>query len=295
MERRQNSLWKWLIKITLSALAIWWVTRKIDFGQALFILRHSAPVSLVAALILYNVSQVVGSVRSRIFLADSKLRLRLRYVTALYYRGMFYNLFLPGGIGGDGFKVYTLHRKYGASIKTLVKTHIFDRVSGLIALLVLFLALILVLIIDQSDSRTVLIVLLALLLVYPLQLLLLKLMASSFVRNFIKTSLLSLCLQGLQLVAVYALLWGMGADAQFVEYGAVFLLSSVATVIPITLGGLGAREMTFVLLAPYTSINPAVAVAFSLVFFLISTASSLPGIFIGKFELRSPRILDPAG
>ena len=27
----------------------------------------------------------------------------------LYYKGMFYNIMLPGGIGGDGYKGYYLH------------------------------------------------------------------------------------------------------------------------------------------------------------------------------------------
>lgn len=291
LETKRSNLWKWLIKVILSVLAIWWITRKIDFGQTLSIVRHTAPLSLVAAFVLYNLSQWVGSFRLKVFLANSKLRLRFWYVVALYYRGMFYNLFLPGGIGGDGFKVYALNRKYGASVKTLIKTHIFDRLSGLMALLVLFLVLLLILVADRYDTRAVMMVAFALLLVYPLHLLLVALVSSSFLRSFIKTSALSLCLQALQLAAVYVLLLEMGVEEQFVDYGAVFLLSSVATVIPITLGGLGAREMTFVLLAPYTSINPAIAVAFSLLFFLISTASSLPGIFIGRFDARSSAAL----
>jgi glycosyltransferase 2 family protein len=293
LEVKQGNLWKWLIKLTLSVLAIWWITRKIDFTDAFYVVRNISATSLVAALVLYNLSQMIGSARLKVFLADSKLRLRLPFLTALYYRGMFYNLFLPGGIGGDGYKIFILHRKYDASVKTLVKAHIFDRLSGLIALLALFLLLMLLLVIETYDGRTVLVFTFSLLLIYPAHLLLLAFVSSSFMRSFLRTSILSLILQGAQLLTVYVLLTGLGVDGQFVEYGAVFLLSSVATVIPVTLGGLGAREMTFVLLAPYTSINPAVAVAFSLLFFLLSTISSLPGIFIGKFDTHTSRSLHP--
>jgi len=32
---------------------------------------------------------------------------------------MFYNLFLPGGIGGDGYKIYLLNKLSNKSIKSL--------------------------------------------------------------------------------------------------------------------------------------------------------------------------------
>jgi hypothetical protein len=54
----------------------------------------------------------------------------------------------------------------------------------------------------------------------------------------------------------------------------------VATIIPLTIGGIGAREMTFVLMAPYMEIDAGIVVAFSLLLFLIVAFSSLLGIFL---------------
>lgn len=283
-KKRYSGLLKWLIKFLLSAWAIWWITRKINFSESIETVLNTSVISLMIAFILYNASQFIGAIRLNTFLADSTLRLRQSYVTKLYYRGMFYNLFLPGGIGGDGFKVYMLNKRYGASVKTLIKTHVFDRVSGLVGLLVLLQVMALYVLLDDASAWLIGAVSISLLCIYPVHFVLLKFIGRSFVRNFLKTSILSLILQTLQVLCVYVMLLGMGFDGSFPEYAAVFLLSSVATVIPITLGGLGAREMTFVLLAPYTSIDPAAAVGFSLLFFIISTVSSLPGIFIGKFD-----------
>lgn len=287
MEKKQNnSLWKWLIKILLSALAIGWIARKINFQEALETVAGASALSLIIAFTLYNLSQLIGAIRLNSFLSDSALRLKQSFVTRLYYRGMFYNLFLPGGIGGDGFKVYILNKRYGTSVKTLIRAHIFDRASGLVGLIALFLGMLLLITIDDDSAMISGIAAIALISIYPMHFLLLKFIGHPFTRNFVKTSVLSFLLQSLQVMSVYVMLRGMGIDGSFPEYGAVFLLSSVATVIPITLGGLGAREMTFVLLAPYTSIDPTAAVGFSLLFFIVSTLSSLPGIFIGKFDTR---------
>jgi len=57
----------------------------------------------------------------------------------LYFLGMFYNLFLPGGIGGDGYKVYYLHKHLSAPLKKSILALVLDRVTGLIALGILSL------------------------------------------------------------------------------------------------------------------------------------------------------------
>ena len=49
----------------------------------------------------------------------------------LYYVGMFYNLFLPGGIGGDGYKVWMLRREFSSSWKSLILISFLERLNGL--------------------------------------------------------------------------------------------------------------------------------------------------------------------
>jgi hypothetical protein len=47
---------------------------------------------------------------------------------------MFYNLFLPGAISGDAYKVVLLTRKYDVSYKKITAAVLLDRFSGLLAL-----------------------------------------------------------------------------------------------------------------------------------------------------------------
>ena len=67
-------------------------------------------------------------------------------------------------------------------------------------------------------------------------------------------------------------------------YQLVFLLSSIVAVLPLTIGGIGARELVFIYAHSYVGISGTAAVAFSLIFFLISAVVSLLGVFV-KVEL----------
>ncbi|MEP0712640.1 MAG: lysylphosphatidylglycerol synthase domain-containing protein, partial [Algoriphagus sp.] len=62
-------------------------------------------------------------------------------------------------------------------------------------------------------------------------------------------------------------------------------LSSIVAVLPLTIGGVGARELVFVYAHTYAGIDEATAVAFSLIFFLITAMVSLTGSMIAiNFE-----------
>ena len=68
-------------------------------------------------------------------------------------------------------------------------------------------------------------------------------------------------------------------SGMYVEYMTLFLLSSVVAVIPFTIGGIGARELVFIFGADYLLIDKNTAVAFSILFFVITAVSSFTGIF----------------
>jgi glycosyltransferase 2 family protein len=58
----------------------------------------------------------------------------------------------------------------------------------------------------------------------------------------------------------------------------------VVAVFPFTIGGVGARELTFILGYQFLGIDQNVAVAFSLLFFLITAVVSMVGGFLKTSE-----------
>ncbi len=78
-------------------------------------------------------------IRLNIYFSAIDLKLKEKTNLQLYLLGMFYNLFLPGGIGGDGYKIYLLQKNYQTGTKRILGAVLSDRISGMVALVVLAL------------------------------------------------------------------------------------------------------------------------------------------------------------
>jgi uncharacterized membrane protein YbhN (UPF0104 family) len=71
---------------------------------------------------------------------------------------------------------------------------------------------------------------------------------------------------------------GVKLDGVYQNYLFLFFLSAIMGAIPITLGGIGAREITFLFGANYLGIDETYAVSLSILFYAASAITALPGI-----------------
>ncbi len=277
--KRQNLL-KTLLKFIVSGGALYIVFRNIDWDQTKAIFLETNPGWLALATFFFIASKVLSAFRLNLYFRNIGLIVTERYNLRLYWIGMFYNLFLPGGIGGDGYKVYLLNRSHGTPVKPLIQATLLDRISGLVALLVL--AGLGYLFIDQSQLPGWILVVdwLGLLVALPIFYFSIKVFFSVFLVSFTRTTGYSFGVQLLQVICAYFILKSIGINDLFMEYQVLFLISSVVAVFPFTIGGVGARELTFILGYSYLGINENAAVAFSLLFFLITAGVSVLGGFI---------------
>ena len=280
-QKRVKKLLQTILKFLISGLAIYFVLVNIDGQETLRLLSKSNYGYLILALVLFTASKVVASLRLNQYFKAIHLDISNLYNLRLYWVGMFYNLFLPGGIGGDGYKVYLLHRQYRTPVKQLVAAALIDRISGLMALL--FLLLLLAAFLAPFDFLAGLdwLIYVGLIVGYPAYFLFNKLFFKSFLPKIFQTSLISLMVQGLQLICAWFLLKALGVSESLLAYQLLFLASSVVAVLPFTIGGVGARELTFVFGYQYLGIDLNVAVAFSVLFFLITLVVSAVGGFLG--------------
>jgi uncharacterized membrane protein YbhN (UPF0104 family) len=63
----------------------------------------------------------------------------------------------------------------------------------------------------------------------------------------------------------------------------VFLVSSIVAAFPFTIGGIGARELTFLYGAEYFHLDMNASITVSMFFYLLTAFSSLCGIYFGIF------------
>ncbi len=196
---------------------------------------------------------------------------------------MFYNLFLPGGIGGDGYKVYLIKKYFKTEgIKKIVTAAFLDRISGLIALVFLCLPLLMLtsiyLLFSDPGINLGMFVLIGI--YYPIVILINRKIFKSFKKAFPATDFQSLLVQVSQLLCAFLILRGLGVHSFEFDYLELFLISSVAAVLPLTIGGVGIRELVFIYGYKYLVVDKNLAIAFTLTFFLITAISSLTGIVL---------------
>lgn len=279
MEKKQFNIRKillWVLKILLSLLALYLVYKKIDKKIFLDIVKDIDWPWLIPAFILFNISKIFSSTRLAGLLENIGIKIEHKDNLKLYYKGMFYNLFLPGGIGGDAYKTYVLNKGNEIPLKKIIGTMLYDRISGLIILG--FIAGILA--IDLFDSYQ-LWLFFATILIIPAGYFFTRIFFPSHKKNFIGSQFFSFAVQFSQILTVVCILKSL--QIKFIAYFSYLLLftvSSVAAVIPVTIGGAGAREMVFLYGKKLLDVSPETGIAIGLIFFLITVSSSFIGAFL---------------
>jgi len=282
MSTLKNQL-KTALKILLTVGALYLVFQKIDTDNLLQLSKTLSWGWLVPAIALFVGSKVATAIRLNAYFANIHISLSFWENWRLYLIGMFYNLFLPGGIGGDGYKVYLLNKEFKSPVKELLRASLLDRLGGLIAILALLFGMLLLidLPLPFGEPRIGKILFaIGTIGIVPGFWLLQKFLFSNFLPSFWQGIFWSLVGQLAQMAAVVCLLLALGVQDKFLAYQAVFLLSSIVAVLPLTIGGVGARELVVVYAHAYAGIQETEAVAFSLLFFLISAAVSLSGAWV---------------
>jgi uncharacterized membrane protein YbhN (UPF0104 family) len=274
------------LKIVVSIIAVAYVLYKIDEetkSDILSALKTANLFYLMAAFLLFNLSKIISSVRLNRYFKCISVKLEEVFNLKLYYLGMFYNLFLPGGIGGDAYKVYYLQKNYGGATKKLIAATLLDRLSGVVVLGFLALLLALFSSLDQIIAGQSMALIILSILAFPVFWFIHNKFFKDFNPEFVKALLMGFGVQISQLVCAAFILWAIDAQGLFFDYMTLFLVSSVVAVLPFTIGGVGARELVMlegvVLFSSLAAYNAqATALTFSILFFVITAISSLIGI-----------------
>jgi len=269
--------------------------------DALVDVLMSIPAYVPAGVIaVYFVGTMIGAVRWKVVLwaygADrSPTLLRLTY---LYLIGLFYNTYLPGGVGGDVIRGLVSRESFGESGVTRSLTVVFvERVLGLAGLLIVAAGVLLVHPLPELSNTTEIGVI-------GLLGALATIVGIAMGRRFAvhaptvigrvlaglpplakPTGLaaglgLSLCTQVSTAVAGYLVLSTVEPSVGFLDALVIVPVAAAAAFFPLTVGGAGAREAAFVFLCSAAlSMDAADAAATSLVLFAcLLVAAGLGGL-----------------
>ncbi len=290
MKIRQNKTLTAILKLLISAGALIFVFTKIEAGEVITIFGHSDVLFMILALILFVLSKYISAIRLNLFFSSVGLNLESIYNLKLYLLGMYYNLFLPGGIGGDGYKIWLLNKHHDVKAGKIFWAVLLDRLTGMMALFCLAVFLFLFIGIENAPSLklfTWLLIPLAILGFYFV----IRYFSPDFISNYAKTSLQAFVVQLLQVLCAYVIFISIGGSEKTIEYLFLFLISSIVATLPITIGGVGSREISFLYGSQILGLDQHLSIALSLAFYIITVFTSFWGIIYslkpGVFDKRS--------
>jgi glycosyltransferase 2 family protein len=265
------------LKIIFTILLLFLVFQSIEISKISNDLESFSLWRLSALLVVCWIGQLICSERWRIFALSLKMEGGYRSFVQMYFVGMFFNIGLPSLVGGDAIKAYILSRKSNKPLHVGLASVLQDRAAGLISLLLygliaimlypiswrgfplwiayviccMGLALALWMILKGEglyrrflipDSDAFLQRVLRMIAEFHQALGMSNLKPGAFFR----IALYSFINSGLVLWLFQQVTVAAGHRVDIIPFSALFPIVTLATMLPITLGGLGVREWCYV-------------------------------------------------
>jgi len=287
----KGTLWgitKIVLIIVVTGGLLYYVFSKVPWAKVKYRFTHADRAWVFAAIVCYFFSMIFSSWRLLTFFKSIGLKLDYRFNLRLYFLGMCYNVLLPGGIGGDGYKIYLLHKRYKLPTKKVFWAILLDRLSGFWAIgLIMVTLIILIPKIDIHFGIPTSIFVVGTLIYYWITHRFFK----DYSRNFIAAHLKAIGVQSMQILVIVCLLIAQSDFHIFVTktspYLLSFLISSLAAIIPFSLGGGGVRDTIFLTVSTQFNIAKDMAVYLTFGFYIISIVVALLGIY---YVIRPKRL-----
>ena len=127
-----------LLQLAVTIAVLYWVfhdpNKRAQMGVAL---RTADYTWIAIGIVIYLVVEIAAAARWQVLLRVQDIHLSLPRMSGLFFIGMFYNQFLPGGTGGDIMKSYLLLKETPGKKATGFLVVLMDRLVGLLALITL--------------------------------------------------------------------------------------------------------------------------------------------------------------
>ena len=265
-----------IFQIIVTVFFIYYTLSKIGLNKILEVIKSADLLFILFASIVYFLSQIISSERLWFILKENNLIISSKENIKLYMVGIFYNFFIPGGVGGDAYKGVLMNKKFQWSLKKIYKLLILDRLIGfgvIICLIIVFSGFILDL--ESISYFNFILAPLYALLFFVGKVLVQKIFNNKIV--YTKAFFISHIIQIFQFGSIILILFSLGVTENYFTFLYIFLISSVLSIF--SFGGIGIREYVFFTLASNTAVGPDIATSVGLIFTFSALISSVPGLF----------------
>ncbi|MGH7859040.1 MAG: lysylphosphatidylglycerol synthase transmembrane domain-containing protein, partial [Candidatus Binatia bacterium] len=301
-----------VLRLAVSAGLVGWLATRVDLSEVATSMAAIGPLAVLAILALQFLNTVIKSYKwTRLLRADG-IELSQREALSAYMVGTFFSVFLPTSVGGDLVRALETGRRTGKRLASLTSVAA-DRVLGFIAI-GLMGAVALALFGSALDRRlrvsgaVVYLAVLAAgaLLFAPWTLRLagaLRLERFPKVARVVRGTVesltayrrsgrlpelvaLSVAAQAVVVIVVGILARGVGIDAPLSYFFVIVPLVSLVESIPVSVYGIGLRDVSYVYLLGLVGTEEEQAISLSILYVVVSLLYALSGGVV--FALRRP-------
>lgn len=305
--RRRTSWGSLILRIAVSVALLALLVSQIDLESSLQIVAQARPELLILSLALMVLARYVVAFRWYVLLRGKNSAVTLRAVSRLVLTSTFLGYFLPG-MGTEVLRMYGLS-KATADPALVFASLLVERVTALFILIGFVLVGLLLVPLALSPIIGVVVGLSlfalvsgSLVLMHPRTRALTRTLFSAVWLEPLRTRLEKLyrCLdayrddprpllwslpvgvvfQLLRILPVTVAAAAFGLDIPFVFWLVIVPVGLLLAMLPISIGGLGVRETTYVYLLGMVGISPEAAFSLSIVTYLLHILSVTPGAWI---------------
>ena len=314
-----------ILKICVSVGLVIFLFWRIGIDRLKEALTNADPWYLVIAILVFTISNCLGALQWHLLLKGRGISLPLLKTLSFYIVALFMNNFLIGYIGGDTFRVYDASKASGNTAGALSAVF-FDRIIGFTVLTSLAMCAVLVWG-KLTESFTTLLAVFALLACWIMALLFFfnKKFARAFVWLFdlilpnvlhsklkklylnvnayraqrkllIQVLALSAVIQFMRILVHYFAGHAVGVEVGIVYFIIFIPVVALAASLPISIGGIGVREQSAVLLFSQVAVTAPAIVAMEFLAYLVGVLATIPGglIFVARRERVNFKLLKNA-
>jgi uncharacterized protein (TIRG00374 family) len=292
---------KLIVKILITLAILFVIARNIDLAAVLNVVRGMQTKYLLLALLMQLLSAAIASYRWYLIMQRLNFKQGPMFFLQSYLKGSFFNQALPGGIGGDAYRVLECS-KLQNSRKPAFYGVLLDRILGLIGILLLNL----IANIAYPDLlpapifhllNVIALGGIAAVIVFAMLGKIDRFATYKFTRHLHEISadlrrvyhdpkaialhsVISVLIHFVSMLAVYFLGIGVGLNYGLLTFLVLVPPVMLLTIAPISLAGWGVREGGMIGLFMLVGADKTLVLSMSVLYGLILIAASLPGLYL---------------
>ena len=295
-----NNFSIYIFKVSLSVLILAYLLNQIAAEELVENLKKFSLTDLILPVVLYIFAHFLNAIKLNLIIQDRSVS----EITRFTFIALFYGTALPGQILGDVVKAYSLIRPNDNSAE-IISIVLFDKITGLLSLTILtvlglilmpeeispiFIALslvllvILILIVFSSNILFILLQRLSLNIKINKNFLYSKKLS---LKNIFISIILGFCFQIISVLIIRSLGHALGIEISIFCWFSITGLLSIVLILPMSLAGIGIRELTLITLLGLVGVPSSEAFILSILLLFLTLFGALIGFILDILNYKT--------